>query len=194
MAGFVYQGRSRAPRCVFGAECREAMNGDDCSVRSRPPLAGRREDDMSENLSPAQIRSNPHPFFPEVVGSLLAKDDHPLPEIVTPLDVETVWRIPRSSQKNSEPSAPSLLTSGLVAGCTTGAPPSSSGLPSRSAPPKRGDMRNKNGTDPNAATTDPAGATRGWLHDRPAPATAPEPVPASANSKEAASQHLVTPS
>ena len=54
---------------------------------------------MSENLSPDQIRYNPHQFFPEVVGSLLAKDDHALPEIVTPLDVETVWRIPRSSQK-----------------------------------------------------------------------------------------------
>ncbi len=39
---------------------------------------------VSENLSPAQIRSNPHQFFPE---------------IVTPLDVETVWRVPRSSQK-----------------------------------------------------------------------------------------------
>ena len=54
---------------------------------------------MSENLSPAQIRSNPHQFFPEVVGSLLAKHEHPLPEIVTPLDVETVWLVPRSSQK-----------------------------------------------------------------------------------------------
>ena len=54
---------------------------------------------MSENLSPAQIRSNPHQFFPEVVRSLLAEDEHPLPEIVTPLDVETVWRVPRSSQK-----------------------------------------------------------------------------------------------
>ena len=54
---------------------------------------------VSENLSPAQIRSNPHQFFPEVVGSLLAKHEHPLPEIVTPLDVETVWRVPRSSQK-----------------------------------------------------------------------------------------------
>ena len=55
---------------------------------------------MSENLSPAQIRSNPHQFFPEVVRPpLLAEDEHPLPEIVTPLDVETVWRIPRSSQK-----------------------------------------------------------------------------------------------
>ena len=78
---------------------------------------------MSENLSPAQIRSNPHELFPEVVRPLLAEDEHPLPEIVTPLDVETVWRVPRSSQKNSEPSAPSLLTSGLVAGCITGAPP-----------------------------------------------------------------------
>ena len=28
---------------------------------------------VSENLSPAQIRSKPHQFFPEVVGSLLAK-------------------------------------------------------------------------------------------------------------------------
>ena len=54
---------------------------------------------MSENLSPAQIRSNPHQFFPEVVGSLLEKHEHRLPEIVTPLDVETVWRVPRSSQK-----------------------------------------------------------------------------------------------
>ena len=54
---------------------------------------------MSENLSPAEIRSNPHEFFPEIVWSLPAKDDHPLPEIVTPLDVETVWRVPRSSQK-----------------------------------------------------------------------------------------------
>ena len=54
---------------------------------------------VSEYLSPAQIRSNPHQFFPEVVGSLLAKHEHPLPEIVTPLDVETVWLVPRSSQK-----------------------------------------------------------------------------------------------
>ena len=49
---------------------------------------------VSENLSLAQIRSNPHQFFPEVVGSLLAEHEHPLPEIVTPLDVETVWRVP----------------------------------------------------------------------------------------------------
>ena len=54
---------------------------------------------VSENLSPDQIRSNPHEFFPEVVRALLAEHEHPLPEIVTPLDVETVWRIPRSSQK-----------------------------------------------------------------------------------------------
>jgi hypothetical protein len=55
---------------------------------------------VSENLSPAEIRSNPHEFFAEVVGSpFLAKHDHPLPEIVTPLDVEIVWRFPRSSQK-----------------------------------------------------------------------------------------------
>jgi hypothetical protein len=54
---------------------------------------------VSENLSPAQIRSNQHPLFPEIVGSLLAEHRHPLPEIVTPLDVETVWRVPRSSQK-----------------------------------------------------------------------------------------------
>ena len=54
---------------------------------------------MSENLSPDQIRLDQHPFFPDVVGALLAEDRHPLPEIVTPLDVETVWRIPRSSQK-----------------------------------------------------------------------------------------------
>ena len=54
---------------------------------------------VSEHLSPAQIRSNQHQFFPEVVGSLLAEHEHPLPEIVTPLDVETVWRVPRSSQK-----------------------------------------------------------------------------------------------
>ena len=54
---------------------------------------------MSANLSPAQNRSNPHEIFPEVVGSLLANDEHPLSEIVTPLDVETVWRVPRSSQK-----------------------------------------------------------------------------------------------
>ncbi len=54
---------------------------------------------MSENLSPAQNRSNQHPIFPEVDGSLLAEDEHPLPEVVTPLDVETVWCVPRSSQK-----------------------------------------------------------------------------------------------
>jgi len=54
---------------------------------------------VSENLPPDQIRSKPHQFFPEVVESLLAEHRHPLPEIVTPLDVETVWRIPRSSQK-----------------------------------------------------------------------------------------------
>lgn len=54
---------------------------------------------MSENPPADQARSNPHHFFPEAVGSLVAKDDHALPEIVTPLDVETVWRIPRSSQK-----------------------------------------------------------------------------------------------
>jgi hypothetical protein len=55
---------------------------------------------VSENLSPAEIRSNRHEFFPELVGSLLAHDEHhQLPEIVTPLDVETVWRVPRSSQK-----------------------------------------------------------------------------------------------
>ena len=61
----------------------------------RPP----RGPTVSENLSPAQIRSNPHELFPEVVRPLLAEDEHPLPEIVTPLDVETVWRVPRSSQK-----------------------------------------------------------------------------------------------
>jgi len=54
---------------------------------------------VSENLPPDQIRSKPHQFFPEVVESLLAEHRHPLPDIVTPLDVETVWRIPRSSQK-----------------------------------------------------------------------------------------------
>ena len=57
---------------------------------------------VSDNLSPAEIRSNPHQFFPEVVWSLLEKHEHPLPEIVTPLDVETVWRVPRSSQKKQQ--------------------------------------------------------------------------------------------
>ena len=28
IVGFVYRGRSRAPHCVFGAKCREAMNGE----------------------------------------------------------------------------------------------------------------------------------------------------------------------
>jgi hypothetical protein len=54
---------------------------------------------VSENLSPDQIRSNSQPFFPDVIESLRAEHEHLLPEIVTPLDVETVWRIPRSSQK-----------------------------------------------------------------------------------------------
>ena len=75
------------------------MNGENPSVRSRPPLAGRREDHSVRELSPAQIRSAPHQFFPEVVRPLLEEHEHRLPEILTPLDVETVWRVPRSSQK-----------------------------------------------------------------------------------------------
>ena len=75
------------------------MNGENSSVRSRPPLAGRREDHSVRESVTGSDQIESARIFPEVVRPLLAEDEHPLPEIVTPLDVETVWRVPRSSQK-----------------------------------------------------------------------------------------------
>jgi hypothetical protein len=46
---------------------------------------------VSENLSPDQIRSNPHQFFPQVVGSLLA--DHHLRTCSAPSSAWVAARI-----------------------------------------------------------------------------------------------------
>ena len=75
------------------------MNGDNCSVRSRPPLAGRREDHSVRESVTGSDQIEPAPLLPGGRWVAPRRGRHPLPEIVTPLDVETVWRIPRSSQK-----------------------------------------------------------------------------------------------